>query len=198
MSIFEVIVNHFNEHLDTTSRSIEGLTPYIAEAAHLFSQTLLEEKKIICCTSGSSFAVGNQLCNNLLGKIDLERPSLPALFLAGNNATALSLLDNNAVDENYAKQIQALAQPDDLLFLISSSGKEPNLVKALQAAKNRQMNIVAITSGESAEISSKIGKEHVNISILGITNNQTLSLQFVIVQLLSELVEQLLFGTLNS
>ena len=47
MSIFEAIVNHFNEHLDATSRGIESLVPYLAEASNLLSQSLIEEKKIV-------------------------------------------------------------------------------------------------------------------------------------------------------
>lgn len=194
MSIFEAIVNHFNEHLDASSRSIETLTPYIAEAAHLFAHTLLEDKKVLCCTSGTALAVGSQFCNNLLGTTGLDRPSLPVQFLGANTANTLALLDSNQANESYARQIHAFGQPGDLLFIISSDNRENALIQAIAAAKERQLHLVSLTCGDASDIPALISNEHVNIPLLGVSHGQALSLQFVIVQMLSDLIEQQLFG----
>lgn len=195
MSIFEAIVNHFNAHLDASSNSIETLTPYIAEAIHLFTERLTEDNKIICCTSGSAQAAGKQFCDQLLNSATLDRPSLPALYLDTHNSIAL--IDHNAIDETYARQIQALGNEGDLLFLISSSGQEKTLINAINTATIKKMHIVAITAGKSNDISTKIPASEVNIPIHGLSNIQTIGIQFLLAQILAELIEQQLFGFID-
>ena len=196
MSVFEAIVNHFNAHLDATSHSIESLTPYIAEAVHLFAETLTEDRKIICCTSGSAQAAGSQFCNQLLNSSNFDRPSLPALYLDPKNS--LALIDNNTVDETYARQVQSFGNEGDLLFVLASTGQEKALINAIDTANNKNMHIIAITGGEHNDLSSKIPASEVNIPILGLSNTQTIGIQFLLAQMLSELIEQQLFGSIDS
>lgn len=194
MSIFEAIANHFNEHLDATSCSIDPLTPYIAEASHLLAQTLIEDKKILCVSSAGCAAAGQQFCQNLLGYMQFERPSLPAIYL-GNT---LSLNDNCKSNEIYAKQIQALGQQGDLLVAFSSNGDEVPLLHAIASAQNRQMKIITLTAGKNQSISNATPKDQVNIPLPSATPYQAVNLHFLLAQMLAELVEQQIFGALNS
>ncbi|WP_299074680.1 SIS domain-containing protein [uncultured Paraglaciecola sp.] len=196
MSIFEAIVNHFNEHIDATSRSIDSLTPYIAEATHLLAQTLTEDKKIICIAAPSCFAAGQQFCHNLLGNNTLARPALPAIFLNNSN-TAAAVLSNDDHQQIHATQISALGQEGDLLLIFSFSGEEAALAHAMNAASNRQMNIVSIASGKATTIANQTPKDQVHIPMHGFNIQQSINLHFVLAQMLSELIEQQLFGNLN-
>lgn len=192
MSIFESIVIRLNAHLDTTSRSIESLTPCIAEAVQLFTESLADNKKIICCTSGDSQPAGRQFCNQLMHSSRLERPCLPALFLDTNNIESLIRNGNN--HDIFARQIQTFAHEGDILFLISSSGDEKSLINALEAASAKKMHIVACTGGNFNDLPQRIPPSEVNIGVSGLSSSQTACIQFLIAQLLSTLIEQQLFG----
>lgn len=185
MSIFEAIVNHFNQHIDASSRSIESITPYLAEAANLLSQTLTNEHKILCVTSSHSASAGQQFCHNMLASATIERPALPAILIQSNGATE-------------AQQVQALGQENDLLFILSSSGDEEHLSHCIDNALNRNMNIISIACGEASLISARTPKDQVHIALPGLPMHQSISLQFLIIQILSDLTEQQLFGNISS
>ena len=193
MSLFEAIVNQFNAHLDATSRSIEALTPHIAEAVHLLIETLTEDRKILCCTSDHAIAAGSQFCNLLQSSPNFDRPSLPAILLEAKNV--ISLMENSAVDETFARQINAFANTRDLLLVISSSGNEPALLQAVDAAISKNMHIIALTGGDHSGLSDRIPSTEVNIPVTGLSSSQTTGIQFILAQMLSELIEQQLFGS---
>lgn len=196
MSIFESIVNHFNDHLDITSRNIESLTPHIAEATHLFTEALLADKKIFCCTSGDSFAAGHQFCHNLLNNTGLQRPGLPALFLGSDSNSMLSMLNNHTADDIFSRKILALGNKDDVLLVISSAGNEQSLIHALAAAMEKQMPIVALISSQHADLISKISDSNVIIAIQSDTIQKIIPIQYLVSILLAALIEQQLFGAL--
>lgn len=194
MSIFEAIVNHFNEHIDATSCSIEPVTPHIAEAAHLLAQTLIDDKKILCASSISCAAASHQFCQNLLGHIKFERPSLPAINL-GNT---ISLTDNSNINDAYTKQINALGQQGDLLIVFSSNGDEEQLLNAIESAHSRHMKIITLTAGSSQKVANATPKDQVIIPLVSPTPYQAINLHFILAQMLSELVEQQIFGAFHS
>jgi phosphoheptose isomerase len=197
MSIFESIINSFNGYINATSSCTEPLTPYIAEATHLLAATLLHEKKIFCCSSGNAFAVAQQFCADLGNSHNLQRPGLPALLLGAMQQHSLSMIDQNLQHDMYARQLQALAQEGDLLFVVSSSGQEKALLAAIHTACERNMPVITLTGGPHQEISQASGHNAVNIAIRGLSNSQTLAIQFLTAHMLSDLVEQLLFGNLQ-
>ncbi|NRB39821.1 MAG: SIS domain-containing protein [Pseudomonadales bacterium] len=196
MSIFEAIVNQFNAHIDASSRSIDSLTPYIAEAANLLNHTLIDDKKIICAAAPNSFAAGQLFCHNLLGNVNFERPALPAIFLNNSN-TAAAALGNADSSQIHATQVSALGQAGDLLLILSFNGDEIPLLNAIDAAIRRGMKIITISSGEGNHIATRTPKDQVHIPMNGFTPLQSINLHFLLAQMLSDLVEQQLFGNLT-
>ena len=195
MSIFEAIVNHFNEHIDATSRSIETLTPYIAEAANLLGQTLIADKKIICVAAPNSFAAGQQFCQNMLGNIAMERPALPAIFLENSNTASASIANGNS-SSVHASQLAAIGQPGDALLIFSFTGEESALLNTIDAAIGRGMKVISIASGEASAIAQRTPNNHVHVPMTGFSAAQSIHLHFLLAQMLSDLVEQQLFGSL--
>lgn len=190
MSIFETIVNHLNEHIDATSSSIESLTPYIAEAAHLCAHTLLTGNKIF--TAGNKFnqAIISQLCINLQVNSAVDRPSLPIMNLEAN-------LSSFSLASSHEQQLQTFANKGDLFIAISDNGKEEELINAVSTAKQNALNIILINAGQNRKLPELIPDEMVIIQLPELSTKQAASLQFLIVQLLSELIELQLFPGLS-
>ncbi|HEY9032711.1 MAG TPA: SIS domain-containing protein [Pseudomonadales bacterium] len=195
MSIFENIINGFNGYIDAISGNTEPLTPHLAEAAHLMAHTLLEERKIFCCTSGHAFAAGQQFCANLGNSQNLQRPGLPTVFLGNSQQHTLAMIDQQQSGSIYARQIQALGQPGDLLFVIATSGQEKPLLQAVQTAGEQQIACIAMAGGPHPDIHNALCSQSVNIPLRCESYGQLQAMQFLAVCLLGDLVEQLLFGT---
>jgi D-sedoheptulose 7-phosphate isomerase len=195
MSIFETILNTFNNHLENTSRNIESVTPHIAEAAHLLAESLTNEKKILCCTSSTSFAAGQQFCHNLSNSLDLQRPALPAIFLNSNSSGILATHDNKSGNDFFAQQVHALGNKEDVLVIISSSSDEQYLIEAISAADDKGMAVVALLSNQHNAIAEKINHTNVVITLQAETSKEIINIHYFISVLLSSLIEQQLFGT---
>lgn len=186
MSIFESIVKQLNEHSEQVSSNTENLIPYLAEAAHLAAHTILQDKKILTLASHNCQAINLQFCLNLLGEMNLERPSLPVINLASQHQH----------DESYAKHIQAIAAQEDLLIVFSQTGDESYLANAIEAAKACQMQVILL-SAQKDELHKMLNDDMVSIFFTQTDCQQIISLQFIITQLLSELIEQQLFSGLS-
>lgn len=195
MSIFENIINGFNSYIDAISGNTEPLTPYLAEAAHLITHTLLEDNKILCCSSGPAFAIGQQFCANLANSPKLQRPGFPAVFLGASQQHAITMIDQNQPNNIYARQVQALGREGDLLLVVASSGQEKPLLQALQAATECDMPAIVLCGGNYADVNNAMCSHSVAIPLRCQDADQTLAMQFMTVNLLTDLVEQLMFGT---
>lgn len=186
MSIFESIVKQLNEHSEQVASNTEGLIPYLAEAAHLAAHSILQDKKILTIAGHQCQAINLQFCLNLLGEMNLERPSLPVINLACQHQH----------DDSYAKHIQAIGSAEDLLIVFSQNGEESYLAGAIEAAKACQMQVILL-SAQKDYLAKLLNDDMVNIFFPQTDCHQIISLQFVITQLLSELIEQQLFSGLS-
>lgn len=195
MSIFEAIINHYNNQLDVISQHTESLTPYIAEAAYLLNQTFLEDGKILCASSTSAHPIAMHFCQLLDGQHH-QRPALPHIFLAQNQQPQFDLSPDLA-QHLYARQINALAKPQDTLVLFANQGQEANLVHAIEAANQIGMNTILINNGDY-NLAHHIQCNHVVIQLqAAIEPLHAQALQFLTASLLASLLEQLLFGVLE-
>lgn len=194
MSVFENIINEFSIHLELASSNIETLMPHMAEATHLFTEALLAEKKIFCCASANCFSAGNQFCHILANGYALQRPGLPVLFL-GLHTSSILAHNHCSSDEVYARQIQALAKKDDILFIISDSDNEPGLAKAIQAAEEMDMPVVALLFDPKGVFSSTIKPSGVIMAVQSDNVQLCQSLHYLVSLILATLIEQQLFGT---
>jgi len=196
MSIFEIIINHYNSQIDAISRHTEALTPYIAEAAHLLAHTLQEDGKILCAAAGHNYAIAQHACNEL-DSLNQHRPALPCILLGNSQGMAAAIdQDEEQVQQYYARQVSALGQAGDTLLVLAHSGQETSLIHAIQAANSRGLSVLIINSSEQS-LAPVANPNHVSIDLHSVDKAQALSLQFITLTLLIELTEQLLFGTIE-
>ena len=105
--------------------------------------TLKKGGKIITCGNGGSAADAEHLAAELIGRFLKERKSLPAISLC-NGASLTTCLGNDYGFENlFARQIDGLGNPEDLLICFSTSGNSPNVMEAIRTAKKKSIKTVA-------------------------------------------------------
>lgn len=113
----------------------------IAEAA---VAALRSGGKVLTCGNGGSAADAMHLAEELVGRYKNNRRSLPAISLAAD-ATLLTCIGNDyGFDEVFSRQVESLANQNDLLICFSTSGNSPNILRALEAAKAKRVKSVAL------------------------------------------------------
>ena len=95
--------------------------------------------KVLACGNGGSAMEAQHLVAELVGKFELDRASLPALALHANPAALTAVANDYGYDDAFARQVEALGAPGDVLVAISTSGDSENAVRAVLAARAKGM-----------------------------------------------------------
>ena len=104
---------------------------------------LQQGKKILFAGNGGSAADSQHLAAELVSRLNYNRPGLASLALT-TDTSALTAIGNDYSFENlFSRQVEALGQEGDVLIGISTSGKSPNILKALQVAREKKMATIA-------------------------------------------------------
>lgn len=117
----------------------------IEKIAHDCTRALTLGKKILFAGNGGSAADSQHLAAELVSRLNYNRPGLAAIALT-TDTSALTAIGNDYAFENiFSRQVEALGQAGDVLIGISTSGKSPNIIKALEVARSKQMTTIGFT-----------------------------------------------------
>ena len=123
----------------------DALMQQVFELAEKCTAVLRTGGKVIFCGNGGSFADAQHLSAEFTSRFLFDRPGLPSLAL-GTNSSSMTAIGNDYGYENvFAREIQAIATPADVLIAITTSGNSGNILKALEAAKEANVPAVVLT-----------------------------------------------------
>ena len=156
------------------------------------TRALSDGGKIIFCGNGGSFADAQHLSAEFTSRFLFDRPGLPSLAL-GTNSSAMTAIGNDYGYENvFAREIQAIATPADVLIAITTSGNSGNILKALDAAKDANVPSVVFTGAGRGMLDAAT-------ETLNIPSTDTARIQechILLGHIICGLVEQAMFGSL--
>lgn len=112
-------------------RQLEPLAALAADVLQAWSQG----GKLLVCGNGGSAADSQHIVAELVGRFLDERPGYAAVALTVNTSTLTAVGNDYGFDEVFARQVQALGGPHDVLLVLSTSGNSPNCVRAVEQAK---------------------------------------------------------------
>ena len=140
-----VLENNFNAHrnLLTAVMADEALKAHIAAAAQALCACLQSGGKVLLCGNGGSAADAIHITAELVGCFEGMEQPLAAICLNSNAENMTSIANDSDFRYIFSKQVEALAQPRDILIALTTSGKSENILEALAAAK--QAGAVTIT-----------------------------------------------------
>jgi D-sedoheptulose 7-phosphate isomerase len=113
-------------------------------ASTLFSRTLAEGNTIFWCGNGGSASESSHLATELVGRFKENRISLPSISLNADTTAITCIANDFGYDEIYARQLQGLSKPGDLLVVLSTSGNSPNILRALEQARISKVHSIAL------------------------------------------------------
>lgn len=124
----------------------------IMEITNLVIEALKNKGKIILFGNGGSASDSQHIAAELVGRFKKERAALAAISLAVNTSVITSLANDYGYEAVFARQIEALANKNDVAIGISTSGKAKNVAAAIRQAKKMGLKTVALTGGDGGEL----------------------------------------------
>jgi len=131
-------------------------------AAQVMADALKAGRKLLVFGNGGSAADAQHFSAELVGRFQKERVALPAIALTVDTSILTSVANDYSYKQVFVRQIEALGQPGDIAFGISTSGESPNVLLALQAARARGLKTIALTGRDGGTI-GPAAEIHVNV-----------------------------------
>jgi D-sedoheptulose 7-phosphate isomerase len=103
--------------------------------------------KVLLCGNGGSAADAQHLAAELIGRFHLERDPLAAISLGDNVAAVTAIGNDYSFEDIFARGVRALGRPGDVIIGLSTSGRSPNVVRALEAGRELGLVTVAFVGG---------------------------------------------------
>ena len=143
----ETVRQHLASAAEVMQRTITECTAALLAAADLISGSFRAGGKLLLCGNGGSAADCQHLAAEFTSRLtaDFARPGLPALALTTDTSFLTGYSNDFNFDGVFARQIEALGKPADVLLGISTSGSSRNVVRAFEAARDLKIRTIALT-----------------------------------------------------
>ena len=163
----------------------------IEEAALLISNAFKKGNKILICGNGGSAADAQHLAAEFSGRFYKDRKALPSDALHCNSSYLTAVANDYSYDVIYARLLEGLAKPGDVLVGISTSGNSGNIVKAFEMAKSIGVVTVGFTGAGGGQMKSL---SDFLINIPSTTTPRIQESHILVGHIICELVEENIFG----
>ncbi len=149
-------MTEIEKYIKTAKASIASLNcEMIEKASDICVESVLSGGTIFLCGNGGSAVDAQHLAGELIGRFRLERDAIPAIAITANTAIVTAIANDYDFSEIFARQLQALGKPGDVLIAISTSGHSRNVIKAVVEARRKSMKIVGFTGSDGGAIAQK-------------------------------------------
>lgn len=146
------IAAEFNESITVKQQVIEQHLSTINDIANLLIKSLRAGHKVLFFGNGGSAADSQHIAGELVGKFRRVRKAMPAIALTTDTSILTSIGNDFGYDYIFARQVEALGQPGDVAIGISTSGNSPNVLRALQVARDMDMASVGFTGQSGGQM----------------------------------------------
>jgi D-sedoheptulose 7-phosphate isomerase len=190
----QLILTNFNDSIATKQEASLLLPPQITIAVNKLVTTFNNGNKLLICGNGGSAADSQHFAAEFTGRYEMERQPLPAIALTTDTSALTAIANDYSFAMVFAKQVEALGNKDDVLFAISTSGNSQNVIKAIEVAHNKQMNIIALTGKDGGKIEKMLNKtSDVNICVPANRTARIQEVHLLVLHILCDAIDNILF-----
>ncbi len=159
------IHQHFTDSADLKYQAAEVLTTPIATAIGAITASLTNGGKVLICGNGGSASDAMHMAGEMLGRLERERPELACIALTADTSVLTAIANDYGFEHVFAKQVRGLGMAGDVLVAITSSGKSPSIVRAVQAAHERDLVVIALTGKGGGPVGAMLRETDVHICV---------------------------------
>ena len=182
----KIIIAELEEGITARRRLLESCLEQIVDVARLIRGALQSGNKVLLCGNGGSAADAQHIAAELVGRFRRERRSLPAIALTTDSSILTAVSNDYGFEQIFARQVEALVQPGDVVVGISTSGHSANVLKAMMTARERGALTAGLTGSNGIRLASIC-----DASVMVPSNNvaRVQEIHIAIGHLLCELIE---------
>jgi len=164
----------------------------LERAIALVADAFAAGRKLLLFGNGGSAADAQHLAAEFVGRFLAERRPLPAIALTTDTSALTAIANDYGYDEVFARQVRALGVPGDVALAISTSGRSPSVLRAVEACRERGIVTVGLTGGDGGSLAGKVDVSLcVSASALSARIQET---HILIGHVICELVDRRLLG----
>ncbi|MHA7880933.1 MAG: D-sedoheptulose-7-phosphate isomerase [Saccharospirillum sp.] len=190
----DLFFEHLGQSLETFQLAAEQLDELIHHGADLLTDCLLNDGKVLVCGMGTSAANGQGFASRMISRFERERPGLPVMALSGDGLLLTGISHDATPNEMFARQLRTLGNEGDVLLAISSTGNAPAVIRAVQAAHEMGLYVLALTGQAGGDLASLLEENDVELRVPTDKVSFVQLTHHLLLNCLSELVEQQIFG----
>lgn len=187
----------FDESIKTKQESRDVLSGPITAAVEAMVTTLENGQKILSCGNGGSAADAQHFAAELVCRFERERPGLAAIALTVDTSALTAISNDYHYDEIFARQIDALGRPGDLLLAISTSGHSSNVVRAIEQAHEQGMIVVALTGRDGGKIAKNLNDKDVEVRVPAESTARIQEVHLLTIHCFCDQIDEFLFSEEN-
>jgi len=172
---------------------IDACSINILDAADILTSAFAKGKKLLLCGNGGSAADCQHIAAEFVIRLshNFIRPALPAIALTTDTSNLTAGSNDLGFENVFARSVEGLGNEGDVLLAISTSGNSPNIIKAVEKARDKKMIVIGLLGGTGGKLLPLVDTG----IIIPSSNTQRIQEGHITVaHILCEIVEQKLFG----
>lgn len=194
MSLSEHLQQQFVDSIAAQEAALEVLVEPIALTVERMVHCLMHDGKILVCGNGASAAQAQLFAAALVNRLEAERPGLAAIALSADTAIVSAIANDYDYSRVFARQVEALGAPGDLLLAISTSGNAPSVLEAVLTAQEKDMGIVALTGRDGGQLAASLREEDILLCVPAQTGARIREVHLLCLHCLCEGIDYSLLG----
>lgn len=152
------IADSLNESSETKIKIQKECSDDILSAVEMISKAFSNGKKLLLCGNGGSAADCQHIATELMIRLShhINRPALPAIALTTDTSNLTAGGNDIGFENVFARNVEGLGNDGDVLIAISTSGNSPNILKAVEKAKNKNLKVIGLLGGAGGKLSNSV------------------------------------------
>ncbi len=151
----EKILKSFKESISVKQQFVDENIDTIIEVSRILADTFNSGNKLILFGNGGSATDASHIAAEFVNRFKKERPAFPAIALNTDMAVLTSIANDYDYSDIFVRQLKALAQDGDAVIAISTSGNSPNVIKAMDVAKQKKLKTIVFTGAKGNKLAVK-------------------------------------------
>jgi len=140
------------ERLAALAEACKALAPQIQRVAGRYADVLRAGGTLFFCGNGGSAADAQHMATEYVVRYTRNRAAYPAIALTTDTSLLTAAGNDFGFESVFARQVEALGAPDDLLIIHSTSGESPNVLRAAEAARTKGVRVLAFSARDGGRL----------------------------------------------
>lgn len=148
----DTLQEKINDHIAVSQKMLNMTDQIHTFSEHIYNAMSQNASKVLICGNGGSASDSQHIAAEMIGRFYKEREAIPFICLNTDTSVLTCLSNDYAYSRVFGRQIEALGNDGDVLFVITTSGNSSNIVDAIEVARRKNMTVVGMLGKDGGEV----------------------------------------------